>query len=144
MTRPIEEEEILGRALAMLRASQGLTLRQVADRLQTSPSLLSRWERGVAMPRYSSAHNLLRVLGVSLTALDRVMALIRDGGAMGGPPLDANDDPADVEVRRLLDDLAQVATRWAFGLARRVSAGTAPGEMRRQAQPPRSVRGGTD
>ena len=52
-----------------LRKQRGLTLRQVADQLQTDPAGLSRMERGERYPRPDLARRMATFYGVSLDVI---------------------------------------------------------------------------
>ena len=88
MTKDSEKKlrERLGRELRKARLAQGLTQSDVAERVETDPETVSRFERGVTFP------SLARLLGAE--ALDVTIASLV--GAASPRPADELD-----EVRRL-------------------------------------------
>ena len=55
--------------IAKKRKENGLTQKQLADRLHVSCQAVSKWEKGLAMPGTDSLVQLAGVLGVSVDAL---------------------------------------------------------------------------
>ena len=56
--------EKIGRLIAALRKEQGLTQRELADRLSLSDRTISKWERGLGAPDISLLPALSRTLGI--------------------------------------------------------------------------------
>jgi transcriptional regulator with XRE-family HTH domain len=78
MTTESLDRLILGRALAMLRISRGLSQKQLAGLVGTSAGVICRYETGRSMPRYTSVHRVLRSMGCSFRALESAQQLVRD------------------------------------------------------------------
>jgi len=68
------------------REAMGLTQQELADRLQTSGSLVSAWERGETAPRGSSRIKLAKALKVRAEWL-----------RSGQEPMQWPDDPVEIE-----------------------------------------------
>ena len=68
----------LGAHLRAQREAAGISLRELARRLDVTPSLLSQVERGLAQPSVATLWAVVSELGLSLDAL------FADGGAPGG------------------------------------------------------------
>lgn len=60
---------VSGARVRWQREQTGKSLRSLAKEAGVSPSLISRWERGVGDPALSHAAAIARVLGVSLDEL---------------------------------------------------------------------------
>jgi transcriptional regulator with XRE-family HTH domain len=75
----------LGGLVRRHRQSAGISLRELARRLDVSASLLSRIERGMAQPSVTTLYGLASELDLSLDELTRT-------GAAPGPPGAARDD----------------------------------------------------
>lgn len=73
-------EATLGARLREERDRRGLTLRELARRLEVSPSLVSQIETGKTQPSVRTLYAIVSELGVSL---DEVFAPPDDGGADG-------------------------------------------------------------
>lgn len=58
--------EKIGRLIAALRKEQGLTQRELADRLCLSDRTISKWERGLGAPDISLLPALSRTLGIRM------------------------------------------------------------------------------
>ena len=63
--------EKTGALIRALRTEQGLTQKQLADRLHLSDRTVSKWERGAAWPEMNTLLTLCEVFGVSLDTLLR-------------------------------------------------------------------------
>ena len=63
--------EKIGALIACLRKEQGMTQRELAERIQISSKAVSKWERGMGCPDVSLLGQLSAVLGVELNALLR-------------------------------------------------------------------------
>lgn len=61
--------EKIGALIAHLRKEQGMTQRELAERIQISDKAVSKWERGQGCPDVSLLGQLSAVLGVELNAL---------------------------------------------------------------------------
>ncbi len=61
--------EKIGALIAHLRKEQGMTQRELAERIQISNKAVSKWERGQGCPDVSLLGRLSAVLGVELNAL---------------------------------------------------------------------------
>jgi transcriptional regulator with XRE-family HTH domain len=59
----------MGATIRQLRQIKGLKLRELADRVGCSESLVSKVEKGVAAPSLSVLHSMARALGVTIGAL---------------------------------------------------------------------------
>jgi transcriptional regulator with XRE-family HTH domain len=87
----IQEAKLLGRALAALRVSRGMTQGQVAERAGIGASCLSKAERGRSYPRQSVLKRMLAGMGVSFAALHRAQELVQDPMGEKDTPMDAPD-----------------------------------------------------
>jgi transcriptional regulator with XRE-family HTH domain len=87
----IEEARLLGKALAALRVSRGLTQRQVADLAGLNPQRICKAERGTAYPRHSQLLRILTGMGVTFAALHRAQELVLDPMGEDAELLDAPD-----------------------------------------------------
>jgi transcriptional regulator with XRE-family HTH domain len=76
---------VLGRALAMLRVSRGLSQRQLAELVGTSAGVLCRYETGRSTPSFPAVYRVLRAMGCSLRTLESAQQFVRDptGAASG-------------------------------------------------------------
>jgi transcriptional regulator with XRE-family HTH domain len=66
MSTPAAEEQTLGERLRRERAERGLSLRELARRLEVSPSLVSQIETGKVQPSVRTLYAMVSELGVSL------------------------------------------------------------------------------
>jgi mannose-6-phosphate isomerase-like protein (cupin superfamily)/DNA-binding XRE family transcriptional regulator len=66
---PDSHAENLGAAVRRARERRGLSLRELARRMEVSPSFVSQVERGKANPSVGTLYGLVSVLGVSLNEL---------------------------------------------------------------------------
>src|SRR5215210_6286297 len=66
---PRPEHPAIGEQLRARRHERGLSLRDLADRLGVSPSLISQIERGRANPSVSTLYQIVAELEVSLDEL---------------------------------------------------------------------------
>jgi transcriptional regulator with XRE-family HTH domain len=92
-TQPVR----LGQAIRAAREAQGLSLRELARRVEVSPSFVSQVERGLANPSVGTLYAVVAALG---TTLDE---LIGDPAAAGAAPPEVPPDtwpPIDVPVQR--------------------------------------------
>lgn len=87
----IEEARILGKALAVLRVSRGLTQRQVAELAGLTPQQVCKVERGSCYPRQSILKRILAGMGVTFAALHRAQELVADPMGEDAEPMDAPD-----------------------------------------------------
>jgi len=71
----------LGAHIRAQREAAGISLRELARRLDVTPSLLSQVERGLAQPSVATLWAVVSELGLSLDAM------FADGGAAGGEPV---------------------------------------------------------
>lgn len=85
-TTPVQ----LGQSIRSARERQGLSLRELARRVNVSPSFVSQVELGKANPSVGTLYSLVSVLGTTLDGLigdqsgDRAPALTEVSGADGG------------------------------------------------------------
>ena len=63
------DHEKIGRLICQLRKEQGLTQRQLAERLHISDKAVSKWERGLGCPDVSLLSALSGIFGVDLEKL---------------------------------------------------------------------------
>jgi transcriptional regulator with XRE-family HTH domain len=87
----IEEAKLLGKALAALRVSRGLTQRQVAELSGLNPQRICKAERGTVYPRHSQLLRILAGMGVTFAALHRAQELVADPMGEDAEPMDAPD-----------------------------------------------------
>jgi transcriptional regulator with XRE-family HTH domain len=81
--REASESTVLGQRLREERDDRGLSLRELARRLEVSPSLLSQIETGKIQPSVRTLYAIVSELGVSL---DEVFAPKRPGPARRSKP----------------------------------------------------------
>lgn len=100
-TTPVQ----LGRSLRAVREERGLSLRELARRINVSPSFVSQIELGKANPSVGTLYALVSVLGITLDDLigdqgsddrhDRVDGTVVDSGTPGSwPRVDVPVQPA--------------------------------------------------
>lgn len=82
----------LGARLRAAREAEGISLRELARRLDVTPSLLSQVERGLAQPSVATLWAVVQELGVSLDAL-----FATDAGT-GGPEVSSGPVGSDGPV----------------------------------------------
>jgi transcriptional regulator with XRE-family HTH domain len=87
----IEEAMLLGKALAALRVSRGMTQRQVAELAGFTPQRICKAERGNFYPRHSHLKRILGGMGVTFAALHRAQDLVLDPMGEDSEPIDAPD-----------------------------------------------------
>lgn len=56
----------IGKYIALKRKKQGLTQKQLADKLNMSDKSVSKWERGICLPDVSVYLELCKILGISI------------------------------------------------------------------------------
>jgi transcriptional regulator with XRE-family HTH domain len=83
----IEEAKLLGKALATLRVSRGITQRQVAELSGIDQQRICKAERGVFYPRHSNLKRILAGMGVTFAALHRAQELVQDLMGEGADPM---------------------------------------------------------
>ena len=74
------DEETLGRRIARLRVSHGMTQERLAREMSVTPQSVSKWENDVCAPDISGLPRLSRLLGTSIDEL-----LCGSGGSDGAP-----------------------------------------------------------
>lgn len=74
------DEETLGRRIARLRVSHGMTQERLAREMSVTPQSVSKWENDVCAPDISGLPRLSRLLGTSIDEL-----LCGSGGSEGAP-----------------------------------------------------------
>ena len=74
----------IGTLLLTLRKEQGLTQRQLAERIHVSDKTISKWERGLGCPDVSLLHDLSKALGVNTETIlsGNLEPNRKDGGNM--------------------------------------------------------------
>ena len=74
----------IGTLLLTLRKEQGLTQRQLAERIHVSDKTISKWERGLGCPDVSLLHDLSKALGVNTETIlsGNLETNRKDGGNM--------------------------------------------------------------
>jgi transcriptional regulator with XRE-family HTH domain len=87
----IEEAKLLGKALAALRVSRGMTQRQVAELSGLNPQRICKVERAKFYPRHSNLKRILAGMGVTFAALHRAQELVADPMGEVAEPMDAPD-----------------------------------------------------
>lgn len=63
------DEKLFSENLVRLRKQNGMTQRQLADKLYLSDNVISKWERGESLPDAEQLHRLAECLGVEVSAL---------------------------------------------------------------------------
>ncbi|MEW2354531.1 helix-turn-helix transcriptional regulator [Spirillospora sp. NPDC029432] len=81
--RPTVRGRRLARELRRLRETQGLTLQEVADRLDWSRATVSRLETGQTRPKPGDIADLLDLYGVPSPERDALINLAREAGQRG-------------------------------------------------------------
>jgi transcriptional regulator with XRE-family HTH domain len=104
----IEEAKLLGKALAALRVSRGMTQRQVAELSGLNPQQICKAERGQFYPRHSNLRRILAGMGVNFAALHRAQELVADPMGEVAEPIDAPDFTPE-EAHQAAVHLAQEA-----------------------------------
>lgn len=56
----------IGKYIAFKRKEQGLTQKQLAEKLNMSDKSVSKWERGICLPDVSVYLELCKILGISI------------------------------------------------------------------------------
>lgn len=72
----------IGRLIAVLRREQGITQRELADRLGLSDRTVSKWERGLGAPDISLLPALSRTLGIRME--DMLAGELSENERIGG------------------------------------------------------------
>ncbi|MGK5553734.1 helix-turn-helix domain-containing protein [Actinomadura kijaniata] len=81
--RPTVRGRRLARELRNLREDRGLTLQEVADRLEWSRATVSRVETGQTRPKVEDVAGLLDLYGVPSPERDALLTLTREAGQRG-------------------------------------------------------------
>ncbi len=78
---------LLGETVRLRREERGLGQVQLADTLGVSQQTVSRWEKGLALPRPNRVTDLARVLEVDATHLARLAGYLptEERSALSGP-----------------------------------------------------------
>lgn len=63
------EKERVGRFIRQMRAQQGMTQKELADRVHVTDKAVSKWERGLAVPSVDLLEPLAKALEVSVLEL---------------------------------------------------------------------------
>ncbi len=100
----IEEAKLLGKALAALRVSRGMTQGQVAELAGLNPQRICKAERGQFYPRHSSIKRILAGMGVTFATLHRAQELVADPMGEVAEPMDTPDFTPE--------EAHQAAVRW--------------------------------
>jgi len=87
----IEEAKLLGKALAALRVSRGMTQAQVAEGARLTPQRICGAERGCHYPRHVTLKRILSGMGVTFAALHRAQELVENPLGEVAEPIDAPD-----------------------------------------------------
>ena len=69
-----------GAFVAQLRKEQGLTQKELADRLNVTDKAVSKWETGAVDPSTSNLLALAKLYGMSAEELLKSVAHSKDGG----------------------------------------------------------------
>ena len=91
----------LGARLRQARASSGLTVRALADRLGLSHSAISRWETGARNPKPEDVASVLAATGVSGDERTELLEMAR--GANGPHWLSSHSGDRERQLAALLD-----------------------------------------
>lgn len=92
------EKKTLGTFLAALRKANGLTQKQLADKLNVSDKAVSRWERDESAPDLSLIPVIAEIFGVTSDEL------LRGERAVPGENPERAAEKTDKQLRRLLKD----------------------------------------
>ena len=63
------DKEKFGAFVAQLRKEQGMTQKELAQKVYVSDKAVSKWERGLSMPDITLLIPLSQALGITVTAL---------------------------------------------------------------------------
>ncbi|HEV3074640.1 MAG TPA: helix-turn-helix transcriptional regulator [Thermoanaerobaculia bacterium] len=138
-----QDEKAFGRALAILRIIKGLSQKQAAQAAGLRPSLLCKWEAGHTIPSFATVHGILRVLGLSLVTLERVLQLVRD--PTGPEPVPrALSRALEPDLAQLSEMMGKTVGEWYLGVMHRgavlrdADLSEPPGESEAPSGPDRS------
>jgi transcriptional regulator with XRE-family HTH domain len=109
-TEEIEEAKLLGKALAALRVSRGMTQRRVAELSGLNPQQICKAERGQFYPRHSNLKRILAGISVTFAALHRAQELVADPMGEVAEEIDAPDFTPE-EAHQAAVRLAQEADK---------------------------------
>jgi|SRR5579862_4661365 len=98
---PSPAEWPLGRRLRIERTRLGMSARELARRLEVSPSLVSQIETGKIQPSVRTLYAMVSVLGVSVEDLFAPIGSPPAAGSAGGA-LDAGGSPSEAAERHVL------------------------------------------
>jgi transcriptional regulator with XRE-family HTH domain len=104
----VEEAMLLGKALAALRVSRGMTQQQVAGLAGLTPQRICRTERGCHYPRQVTLKRILSGMGVTFAALHRAQELVENPMGEVTEAIDAPNFTAE-EAHQAAVRLAQEA-----------------------------------
>jgi transcriptional regulator with XRE-family HTH domain len=79
--RPTPRQRLLGAALREARQAKGLTLRDLASKVETSYSALSRWENAERTPPPTDVARILTTLDITGERYDEILALTQHAEA---------------------------------------------------------------
>lgn len=114
-TTPAPRAYVLGAELRDARDKSGLTLRQLAAKLDVSHSVVVRWEKGERVPSTESVAAYCAVLGLTTTARERLMRLAREAVSEPantvsvGPAGEADQLAALLEFERIATSITDVS-----------------------------------
>ena len=91
--------EIIGRHIREYREKNGLTQKQLAEKLYVSDRTISRWERGNGLPDIDELPRIARLLGMNLNEL------------VGEPSAAAGTDGEAPDEERNAGEIAAAAAR---------------------------------
>ncbi|MGJ7907630.1 helix-turn-helix domain-containing protein [Actinopolyspora sp. H202] len=80
-TNPAPRAYLLGSELRYARTQARMTMRDLAERLDLSHSVLVRWENGARIPSSDSVSAICAVLGLSSSERDRLAEMAREAAA---------------------------------------------------------------
>jgi transcriptional regulator with XRE-family HTH domain len=69
METPLSDADLVGKRLRQARKTQGLTVEQLAQRLQLSAQAVKKWESGAATVQFAKLGRLARILNTTPDAL---------------------------------------------------------------------------
>ena len=63
------DQQKIGQFIAEMRKEQGLTQRELAEKLNVSDKVVSKWETGKSLPDVETMPKISKVLGISISEL---------------------------------------------------------------------------
>ncbi|MBQ0070909.1 MAG: helix-turn-helix domain-containing protein, partial [Spirochaetales bacterium] len=97
------EKKTMGSFMAALRKAQGMTQRELAERLNVSDKSISRWECDDGYPDVSMLPVIAEIFGITVDELLRGERKAERPSSNGGSTSVSNDKKSAKELKRLRD-----------------------------------------